>query len=172
MDINYYKEYATLERQHWWFKVRGKIISRLISASIQNKENKPLTILNIGAATGKTSELLSKFGKVTSLEYDQDCCNYANEQFNLTIIHGSILDLPFKDEEFDLVCAFDVIEHVEDDLSGVHEMKRVCKRDGQIVLTVPAYLFLWSHHDIVNHHFRRYTLKSLKDLVIKNTNSF
>ena len=78
MDINYYKEYATLERQHWWFKVRGKIISRLISASIQNKENKRLTILNIGAATGKTSELLSKFGTVTSLEYDQDCCNYAN----------------------------------------------------------------------------------------------
>ena len=168
MDINYYKEYATLERQHWWFKVRGKIISRLISASIQNKENKPLSILNIGAATGKTSELLSKFGTVTSLEYDQDCCNYANQQFNMTIIHGSILDLPFKDEEFDLVCAFDVIEHVEDDLSGVHEMKRVCKKDGQIVLTVPAYMFLWSHHDVVNHHFRRYTLKSLKDLVKKS----
>ena len=59
-------------------------------------------------------------------------------------------------------------EDMEDDLSGVHEMKRVCKRDGQIVLTVPAYLFLWSHHDIVNHHFRRYTLKSLKELAKKS----
>jgi len=167
MDTNYYKEYASLERQHWWFKVRGKIISKLISAGIE-KGDKQLNILNIGAATGKTSELLSKFGKVTSLEYDQDCCDYANKHFNLTIMNGSILDLPFKDEEFDLVCAFDVIEHVEDDLSGVHEMKRVCKRDGQIVLTVPAYQFLWSHHDIVNHHFRRYTLKGLKELVKKS----
>lgn len=167
MDINYYKEYALLERHHWWFKVRGKIISKLISGSIQNKDNKPLNILNIGAATGKTSELLSMFGKVTSLEYDQDCCDYANQHFNLTIINGSILELPFNDEEFDLVCAFDVIEHVEDDLSGIFEMKRVCKNEGLIVITVPAYLFLWSHHDEVNHHYRRYTLKGLKELVKK-----
>jgi SAM-dependent methyltransferase len=167
MNINYYKEYAFLEREHWWFQVRGKIISQLISTGIKNNENKLLNILNIGAATGKTSELLSTFGKVTSLEYDQDCCDYANKKYNLSIINGSILELPFKDEEFDLVCAFDVIEHVEDDLSGVREMNRVCKRDGLIVLTVPAYLFLWSHHDEVNHHYRRYTLKSLKQLAKK-----
>ncbi len=167
MNINYYKEYAQLEREHWWFRVRGKIISKLISNSLETNENKQLNILNIGAATGKTSEMLSKFGKVTSLEYDQDCCEYAEQQFNISIINGSILELPFKDDEFDLVCAFDVIEHVEDDLLGINEMKRVCKRDGLIVLTVPAYMFLWSHHDEVNHHYRRYTLKNLKELVKK-----
>ncbi|MDO8991625.1 MAG: class I SAM-dependent methyltransferase, partial [Daejeonella sp.] len=167
MNINYYKEYAFLERHHWWFRVRGKIISKLISNSFETIENKQLNILNIGAATGKTSELLSKFGKVISLEYDKDCCDYAEQQFNLDIIHGSILDLPFKEEEFDLVCAFDVIEHVKDDRLGVQEMRRVCKRDGLIVLTVPAYMFLWSHHDEVNHHYRRYTLKNLKELVKK-----
>ena len=167
MNINYYKEYAQLEREHWWFKVRGKIISKLISNCIEGTENQELNILNIGAATGKTSEILTKFGKVTSLEYDQECCDYAKQQFNMNIINGSILELPFQDEEFDLVCAFDVIEHVEDDLLGIYEMKRVCKRDGQIVLTVPAYMFLWSHHDEVNHHYRRYTLKNLKNLVKK-----
>lgn len=167
MNINYYKEYAQLEREHWWFKVRGKIIIKLIENCIKSAENKQLNILNIGAATGKTSEMLSAFGKVTSLEYDQDCCDYAKKQFNMTIINGSILDLPFKDDEFDLVCAFDVIEHVEDDLLGIQEMKRVCKSDGLIVLTVPAYMFLWSQHDEVNHHYRRYTLKKLKNLVKK-----
>ena len=167
MNINYYKEYAQLEREHWWFQVRGKIISKLILTSIETNENKQLNILNIGAATGKTSEILSKFGKVTSLEYDKDCCDYAKQQFNMTIIHGSILELPFMDEEFDLVCAFDVIEHVEDDLLGINEMKRVCKIDGLLVLTVPAFMFLWSHHDEVNHHYRRYTLNNLKDLVKK-----
>ena len=157
MNINYYKEYAQLEREHWWFKVRGKIIIKLITSCIESSENKQLNILNIGAATGKTSEMLSTFGKVTSLEYDQDCCDYAKKQFNMTIINGSILDLPFKDDEFDLVCAFDVIEHVEDDLLGIQEMKRVCNSGGLIVLTVPAYMFLWSQHDEVNHHYRRYT---------------
>jgi ubiquinone/menaquinone biosynthesis C-methylase UbiE len=78
-------------------------------------------------------------------------------------------ELPFKDEEFDLICAFDVIEHVEDDLLGIREMKRVCKNEGLMVLTVPAYMFLWSHHDEVNQHYRRYTLKNLKNLGKKKT---
>lgn len=167
MDVNYYKEYALLERQHWWFKVRSQIIHNLISADIKPSQTKQLKILNIGAATGKSSEMLSEFGHVTSLEYDKDCCDYAQKYFNISIINGSILELPFKDEEFDLVCAFDVIEHVENDLMGLKEMKRVCKNDGLITLTVPAFMFLWSNHDEVNHHYRRYNINGLKNLVRK-----
>lgn len=164
MDKSYYKEYYVLEREHWWFKARAKIISDLIIKSLEDKEKTDLKILNIGAATGKTSELLSQFGTVTSLEYDKDCCDFANEKLNLNIINGSILELPFRDEEFDMVCAFDVIEHVEDDILGVSEMKRVCKSGGLIVVTVPAFMLLWSKHDEVNHHFRRYTLSNLKKI--------
>lgn len=167
MDKNYYKEYYVLEREHWWFKARAKIISNLIFKSLKNKEKNKLNILNVGAATGKTSELLSKFGTVTSLEYDKDCCDFANNELNLKIINGSILELPFRDEEFDMVCALDVIEHVQDDSLAVSEMKRVCKSGGLIVVTVPAFMLLWSKHDEVNHHFRRYTMSSLKKIFTK-----
>lgn len=167
MDKNYYKEYYVLEREHWWFKARAKILYSLILKSLQNKKKDQLNILNIGAATGKTSELLSAFGNVTSLEYDQDCCAFTNHILNLNIINGSILDLPFSSEEFDLVCAFDVIEHVEDDLKGISEMKRVCKPGGTIVVSVPAFMLLWSHHDEVNHHYRRYTMSSLRNMFTK-----
>ncbi len=167
MDKNYYKEYYTLERKHWWFKIRAKIILFLIDKSLKDKPKTELTILNVGAATGRTSEILGKYGKVTSLEYDKDCCDFANNNLNLVIINGSILELPFVNETFDLVCAFDVIEHVEDDLTAVAEMKRVCKNNGLIVVTVPAFMSLWSEHDVVNHHFRRYTKFNLLQLFSK-----
>jgi SAM-dependent methyltransferase len=161
MDSNYYKEYFTLERNHWWFKVRGKIILFLIDKSLAKKVNTNLTILNVGAATGRTSEILSKYGKVTSLEYDKECCDFVKANLNVEITNGSILELPYKDNCFDLVCAFDVIEHVEDDRLALSEMKRVCKTGGLIAVTVPAFMSLWSHHDVVNHHYRRYTKTNL-----------
>ena len=128
-----------------------------------NQKNK-LKVLNVGAATGRTSEILSQYGEVTSLEFDKDCCDFANNNLNLNIINGSILELPFANETFDIVCAFDVIEHVEDDLTAVAEMKRVCKNGGLIAVTVPAFMSLWSQHDVVNHHFRRYTNANLLQL--------
>ena len=162
MDSAYYKEYYDLERQHWWFRVRAKIIAERLEAQLDGRRD--LRILNIGAATGRSTELLSAYGKVTSIEYDADCCAYTNERLGLNILNASILELPFEKEEFDLVCAFDVIEHVEEDGQAVAEMKRVCKRDGILYITVPAFMSLWSHHDVVNQHFRRYTMSQIKQL--------
>lgn len=177
MDKNYYKEYYTLERNHWWFKVRARIILFLIDKSLADNPKDGLKILNVGAATGSTSEILSKYGQVTSLEFDKDCCDFAKNNLNLDIINGSVLELPFATQSFDLVCAFDVIEHVDDDFTAVTEMKRVCKNGGLVVVTVPAYMSLWSQHDVVNQHFRRYTQKNLLQLFDKielkpNTNTY
>ncbi len=167
MDKNYYKEYYVLEREHWWFRVRANIIIQLISKSLSGKDEKGLKILNIGAATGKTTEILRAFGTVTSLEYDKECCDFVNTTLGMKIVNGSILELPFLENEFDLVCAFDVIEHIEDDLLGMMEMYRVCNANGTVVVTVPAFMSLWSHHDVVNHHFRRYTLSNVKSVFEK-----
>lgn len=166
MNHNYYKEYYLLERNHWWFKARERIISNLIKKFISenNYSSKEISILNIGCSTGRSSEYLSEFGKVTSIEYDEFCCEFAREKTGLEIIHGSITELPFSVEKFDLVCAFDVIEHVEDDQLAVNEMKRVLKENGIIFITVPAFMSLWSHHDIINQHFRRYKLSEVDRL--------
>lgn len=156
MNKDYYYEYYNLERSHWWFRVREKIIEDTIKKYVAPSPG--FKILNIGAATGRSSEMLSRFGDVTSIEYDKDCCDFASKMTGLNIIHGSILALPFPENSFELVCAFDVIEHIEDDDKGVSEMKRVSKTNGYIFVTVPAFEQLWSHHDVVNHHFRRYKM--------------
>jgi len=92
--------------------------------------------------------MLEKFGDVTSIEYDEDCCQFLNEVLHIPALQGSITELEFEDNSFDLVCAFDVIEHVEDDSKAASEMLRVCKKDGLVFATVPAFMLLWSEHDV------------------------
>ena len=164
MDKNYYKEYYHLEREHWWFQARGKILLKHLKCVFQGQPN--IRILNIGAATGRSSELLMQLGDVTSVEFDTDCYEFSRDFVKIPIVQGSILDLAFSDDTFDLVCAFDVIEHVEDDTLAVSEMRRVCKPGGVMCVTVPAFMFLWSEHDVVNHHFRRYTSPILRGLFL------
>ncbi len=162
MDSLYYKEYFRLEREHWWFRARAEILMDLVRKVSQEKRK--LKILNVGVATGRTSELLEQFGTVKSVEYDKACFEFVRENLDIDIINGSILELPFEDNSFDWVCAFDVIEHVDDDKKAVEEMQRVCKPGGHVFVTVPAFMSLWSKHDEVNHHFRRYKMDNLSVL--------
>lgn len=163
MERDYYKEYYRLEREHWWFLARNNIVINHVRKFLP--KNQKTKILNIGVATGRTSELLAELGEVTSVEYDKDCCDFVRRKINIDVMNASILDLPFEDSMYDLVCAFDVIEHVEDDTLAMSEMKRVCKDRGIISVTVPAFNFLWSHHDEINHHHRRYTKQQLLALI-------
>jgi len=162
MDSQYYIEYYDLERNNWWFTARLEIIRTHVKKLVKNRRD--LNILNIGIATGATSIMLEEFGKVKSIEYDQTCYEFVRQKLNIDIEQGSILELRFDNDSYDLVCAFDVIEHVENDRLAANEMKRVCKPGGFVFVTVPAFQSLWSRHDEVNHHFRRYKLKQLENL--------
>lgn len=165
MERSYYRQYYELERNHWWFVVRSSLIKQCLEKHLPETRN--LSILNIGTATGATSGMLDSFGKVVSSEYDHETCVFLREELGMEVTEASVTALPFDNESFDLVCAFDVIEHVEDDTLAFLEMKRVCKKNGFIAVTVPADMDLWSQHDEINHHFRRYELKGIQKLVKK-----
>jgi SAM-dependent methyltransferase len=165
MEPRYYREYFRNEREHWWFRARERILigqlRRVLDA--QNPETRR-RVLNIGAATGRTSQWLANYGDVSSLEYDADCCELTRAALGLDIVLGSILSLPWPDQSFDIVCAFDVLEHIDDDKRAVAEMIRVARDGGLLFVTVPSQSFLWSEHDEINHHFRRYSLSELRSL--------
>lgn len=165
MEQNYYKQYFDFERTHWWFLARAEILR----SYIQNlKFEKGIKILNVGAATGATSQWLQENGEVTSLEHEKNCIDFVKQKIDLDFVHGSVLNMPFQDKSFDLVCCFDVIEHVQDEKLAINELKRVCKKGGTILVTVPAFMHLWSLHDEINHHFRRYQLEDMKNLFGNN----
>ncbi|MCU0434290.1 MAG: class I SAM-dependent methyltransferase [Bacteroidia bacterium] len=164
MDKAYYKAYYQLERSHWWFTARLHILRSFVSRHFAT-EAKPLAILNAGVATGATSLMLKEFGTVTSVEYDEDCCAFLRENVLPDVVQASLTALPFADASFDLVCAYDVIEHIEDDVQALREIKRVLKPGGHFHLTVPAFQLLWSNHDVVNHHYRRYRRGQLQQRI-------
>ncbi|PIY08375.1 MAG: class I SAM-dependent methyltransferase [Flexibacter sp. CG_4_10_14_3_um_filter_32_15] len=166
MNKLYYKEYYKLEREHWWFKARLNILDSLMQTDIS--KNGISKILNAGAATGATSVMLKKYGQVVSLEYDKDCSEFLSEVLGEDILNDSLTDLPMDDKSLDLVCAFDVIEHIKDHQQAVKEGYRVLKDNGYIFLTVPAFQILWSKHDEINHHYRRYRLKELRKILLDN----
>lgn len=158
MQAEYYQEYYTLERTNWWFLARKQILRDQIARLFPGATK--LRILNVGAALGASTIMLQEFGEVESIEYNKDCCDFVNQSLGLNFIQGSITELPFKDNEFDLVCAFDVVEHVQEDRLAISELHRVCKRGGYTFTSVPTFKFLWSEHDVINEHVRRYTMKT------------
>lgn len=163
MDRAYYLKYYDFEKNHWWFRARAEILKDYIGKHCQGFQK--LKIINVGAATGGSIEWLTQLGEVTSLEFDKESVSFIREHLKAGVTEGSILSLPFEENTFDLVCAFDVIEHIEDDIRGVQELARVCKSKGSVLITVPAHMHLWSQHDVVNHHYRRYEVRSLLGLL-------
>jgi ubiquinone/menaquinone biosynthesis C-methylase UbiE len=158
MKAEYYQEYYHLERKNWWFLARKEILRDQLKSLLRGKGS--LNILNVGAALGASTLMLQEFGNVTSLEYNKECCDFVKEKLGMDFINGSITELPFDDNKFDLVCAFDVVEHVEEDALAIRELHRVCKPGGYTFTTVPTFRFMWSEHDEINEHVRRYTMKS------------
>ena len=164
MNPEYLQKYYYFERNHWWFLVREKIIRQQLNKSLP--ANAQLRILNVGAATGRSSQMLQEYGEVISVEKDPDTCIFLREELGLTVVEGSVESLSFDDNVFDVVCAFDVIEHIEQQEQAINELFRVCKNNGVLYCTVPAFHFLWSSHDEVNHHKRRYTMKGIREVVV------
>jgi SAM-dependent methyltransferase len=162
MDRAYYLKYFDFEKNHWWFRARAQILQAYLRRTIVPK-SRP-RILNVGAATGGSIAWLSPLGELTSLEFDSDSVEFIRNHLNQHVTQGSILSLPYGDNEFDVVCAFDVIEHVENDTLAVSELNRVCRPGGSVLVTVPAHMHLWNVHDEVNHHFRRYEMAQLREL--------
>ena len=162
MRQDYYLEYYHLERKNWWFIARKKILRDQVKRLFNNRSD--LKILNVGAALGASTIMLQEFGTVTSLEYNKECCDFVKKELGMDFINGSITELPFEDNKFDLVCAFDVVEHVQDDTLAIQELHRVCKPGGYTFTTVPTFKFMWSEHDDINEHVRRYTMKNYLSL--------
>jgi SAM-dependent methyltransferase len=105
---------------------------------------------------------LARHGTVTGVELSHTSVQLARERGAGEVVEGSVLEMPFAEGTFDLAASLDVIEHLEDDIAALRELRRVVKPGGSLLVTVPAYQWLWSGHDEVNHHHRRYRRRSLQ----------
>lgn len=157
MSPDAYLEMADTEAHHWWFSARRAILSRVIKGF---KLPANARILEIGSGTGGNLQMLSSFGQVSALEMDETARSIASEKTGgrFDIRPGFCpTDIPFAGEKFDLICLFDVLEHIDGDVETLKAVKTFLAEGGRVLVTVPAYRWLWCAHDQFLHHKRRYS---------------
>jgi SAM-dependent methyltransferase len=155
---------AELDDRHWWYRARREILSKLIARKIRLP--KQARILEIGCGTGHNLEMLRHFGRVDGIEIDAAARAVANRRLGHRVMDAPLPELPgVEDRAYDLVAILDVLEHVEADREALASIARKLKPGGRILITVPAHPWMWSAHDEVNHHKRRYTRATLSKVV-------
>ena len=165
MDPRIYKLHIENEKEHWWYKGRREIISSIISKFVF--KNNKLKILDFGAGSGANTIALSHYGEVYVYEKDENALQLLKKRFE-KISNIFVLDAINENIFFDLIIASDVIEHIENDDEIIKFFSKALKNDGNILITVPAYNFLYTERDKVLGHFRRYNINTLK----KKTNKY
>ncbi len=161
-----YKDYqAGKSEDSFWYRARRKLIQSLLRKTLSSPKRKKLKILSIGVGTGDELKILNKFGKVYVLDINKKALDLVPKEFCYKKRLGDACKLSFKKDFFDVVVAFDVLEHISKHKSAIKEINRVLKREGFFVFSVPACQFLFSSHDKALNHKRRYSKKRLKLLL-------
>jgi SAM-dependent methyltransferase len=155
---------AELDSRHWWYRARREVLADLIGRRIRLPQDP--RILEIGCGTGHNLVMLKRFGRVDAVEIDAAARAIASRRLG-----HEVMDCPLpaltgvEDGAYDLVALLDVLEHVEEDRSALESIAGKLRPGGHILIAVPAHPWMWSAHDVVNHHKRRYTRRTLRATV-------
>ena len=153
---------AANEARHWWFVARRKILSDIIRRKVTGRA--PLRVLEAGCGTGGNLDMLKDFGAVQAFEPDEMALGIARSRGSADVRKGHLPDGNPFDGPFDMIALLDVVEHLDDDLGALQALSKVLARDGTFLIAVPAFRFLWSRHDELHHHKRRYEREELLQL--------
>jgi SAM-dependent methyltransferase len=148
-----------LDERHWWYRGRR----RMLRAVLDRLELPPAAqVLDAGCGSGRTLDELRRYGETHGMELNPLGVAASRSRGHSDVREGALEGIPFEDSSFDLVTCLDVIEHTDDDVVSLRELRRVTRPGGWLVVTVPAHPALWSRHDEVNGHRCRYTRRTLR----------
>jgi SAM-dependent methyltransferase len=158
MEPQAIRRMAELQQHHWWFEGRRRIMRSLIR-TLQLPEH--VAILEVGCGTGANLAMLGEFGHVTGIEPSAEARRFISAD-GVEVLDGALPDkLNIDIKLFDLVCLFDVLEHIDEDVFSLKSIHNLLNKNGYLLLTVPALPWLWGMHDASHHHKRRYRLQEL-----------
>jgi len=166
MDAEAYKEMIELQEEHWWFVARRDVIQSFIK--IQMPQGSQSKVLEIGCGVGGNIGLLSQSGHYRGIDMHKPAIDYCSEkypQFEFQCTRVEDIPQEFSSNKFDSIYLLDVLEHIDDQVAILKSTQNYLTQSGKILLTVPAFKFLWSPHDEFVHHVRRYTKADLKKVL-------
>lgn len=153
-----------LEDHHWWFQSRLELTRRMLDRFGPRVEGRNQRLLDIGCGTGMFLERQGEGRDAFGLDFSLQALHYTRRRGIQRLVCGDSQELPFRSDWFDVVTAFDLIEHVDRDQDLVNEVHRILRPGGIFLATVPAHPMLWSGHDVALHHKRRYIWKQFDAL--------
>ena len=162
MEERIYDLVYEVEERHWWFRGRRAVIEALLERTQPPTHSRRARILDAGCGTGRNLELYSRFGRAEGVDPSPQAVEYCRRRGLTAVREGDAQSLPFEDGRFGLIAATDVLEHVLDDAAALREMHRVAAPGASLLVTVPAYEWLWSREDVRLEHHRRYSLGGLR----------
>ena len=163
MNREIYIQMAEVEDDHWWFAGRRAIVESLLARFGLARD---AAILEAGCGTGGNLRMLARRGSVCAMDLDEQACGFARARGIGEVAVGRLPDqIPFGDRCFDLVLMTDVLEHLDDDGAALRALRERLRPGGLLFLTVPAFQYLWSPHDVAHHHRRRYRAGQLRKVV-------
>jgi len=165
MQSHHYPILYQVEETHWWYVGRRRIIRSLVENICTTLNNSNPRILDVGCGTGANLKALAEYGRAEGVDISPQAVDFCRERGLDLVKLGAIELLPYQSSSFDLVTALDVVEHLDDDIAGLREIRRVLCSNGRLLLFVPAFMFLWGVQDDVSNHRRRYTLSGLLSAV-------
>lgn len=166
MNVEMYRIFFEVQKKHWWFITRKNIVLDFIDRYLVRGNQKK--VLDIGCGSGLMLNALEEVGQTYGMDVSDEAIGFSKEIFNGRVEKGALPDqLPYQPAFFDLVTALDVIEHIDNDVDSIGAIHSLLVPGGKCVFTVPAYMFLWSPHDDVNQHKRRYTLPELNEKLVQ-----
>ena len=166
MDRIVYDRMAAHDSTHWWYRARRDILADYLTR--YGKLPKDARILEIGCGTGHNLPMLASFGSVDAIEIDPAAREIASQRLGKPVEAAPLPALPgIERGAYDLIAVLDVVEHIEDDVAALAAMKSCLKPGGKILIAVPAHQWMWSAHDVVNHHHRRYSKGTLVSAIEK-----
>lgn len=157
MDTSLHHQFADIEGDHWWFQGRRRVVASVLRRWLGSDGTGSRRVLDVGCGTGEMVDMLREFGSVTALDAAPEAVAYCRQRFGsgVDVRLGAVPD-GVPDGSFDLLSAFDVIEHLDDDRGAIERFRAVLAPGATLVVTVPAFGFLWGPHDVLNGHRRRY----------------
>jgi SAM-dependent methyltransferase len=158
VDQSIYRHLYEREDNHWWFRGRRSVIWSLLRRA--DARDRP-RILDAGCGTGRNLVEFGTLGTAQGVDSSPEAIEFCRRRGLTNVTQAALEELPFPDESFDLILVTDVLEHIERDHAALTELRRVAARDARLLITVPAYQWLWSQHDESHHHMRRYTARRL-----------
>lgn len=158
MERSAIEEMFRIEDQHWWFQGKRRIVLDTLDRLLPTAPDGP--IVDLGCGTGRTLNELRTRRMATGVDPDPHCLRFCRERGIPSLVRSFGNDMPFASSSLGAVTALDILEHLEDDLGCAREIHRILAPEGLLLASVPAYRFLWSPHDDVLHHLRRYTRRA------------